>query len=77
VIFVIYQGAGHDPHENQYLACARECTRLALHTDNDDLRDQLLQMARDWMVLRHWIAAQQKSWSGVNAAASVSGPLGN
>ena len=37
--------------EDEYVDFARECIRLADRTDDPELRERLLQMAREWMAV--------------------------
>jgi hypothetical protein len=37
--------------ESPYFVYARECTRLALLSEDPDVREDLMQMARDWMAV--------------------------
>jgi hypothetical protein len=49
--------------DNECLDYARECVRLAELTDDPELRNQLLQMAREWMAaaMREKKTPQRKS----------------
>ena len=44
--------------ENDYVDYARECVRFAVLTKDPQLRDQLLNMAREWMGARVERAAE-------------------
>jgi hypothetical protein len=52
--------------ESECIEYARECVRLAGLTDDPDIRDRLLEIARDWM------AAAMGEDASMEAAPSIS-----
>jgi hypothetical protein len=66
---------GSSTDDDDCIGCARECVRLAGLTQDPELRDQLLNMAREWMATAMHEAKAPKPKPLPAQLASIGAPI--